>query len=109
MEFVYSLVNVGAAPNRLSMFKFSDKKDEEPLDDSWHDALLQLLEPYEAVANLKDSDYQLSTQEILHGLRKHTRNFDISPAELIALMEQWGFRYENTGGVELEWLLKKKV
>ncbi len=92
----------------------ADPKSPKPVE--FKEALVDLLQPYEAVDYEKDSDVQYSTPELIQALEEHLGIMQgdsdipgIDAADLVNYMLDLGFKRVNTGGLTLEWLLKKKA
>lgn len=91
----------------------NDQPDEIPITD----ALTQLLDPYEPVKLEKEADKQFTTKEIIAALEMHygvpqgdTDFTTLNAGKLIVdELNRRGFIYVNTGDLQLQWLMKKKV
>lgn len=73
----------------------------------WDQALATFLEEFSPAAELSDSTHQYSTAEIQNMLTEHSGEM-ITKETICQSMEAMGFKYSNTAGDMLEWLLKKK-
>lgn len=78
-------------------------------------SLDSLLAPYDPVKNERDSDVQWSTNEIISALEMHYGYSQgdgdenvIDGKELVEALTEKGFFAVNTGGLNLQWLMKKK-
>jgi len=90
------------------------KVDADQIIKDWLDTLL---EPYEPAQSEKESDVQWTTNEILQSLETHygvpqgdAENFSmIEGKELVTELKKRGFVAVNTGDLQLQWLMKKKI
>ena len=93
--------------------------DDNPQDDfpDISDVVVVLLEPYIPAKSEKESDIQFSTNEIIAALELHygvpqgnpdyyTKNAGVI---VVSKLKEMGFIFINTGGLQLQWLMKKRV
>ena len=73
----------------------------------WEEALTILLQDYKPATNLAESTHQFETAEIVKLLSTHTGITEIDIPEVVSILNSWGFKYDRTGDMQLEWLLKK--
>lgn len=81
----------------------------------FYESLIELLRPYEPVDNELDSDLQYSSLEIVQAIEQHfgipqgdPDVTGIDKEQLVDYMKALGYRCVNTGGLQLQWLLKKR-
>lgn len=79
------------------------------------DTLRHMLRIYQPVEDERDSDYQFTTQELVKAIEIHfgipqgeetTPRFDAQ--DLVDYMYELGYTCVNTGGLQMQWLMKKK-
>lgn len=87
--------------------------DKNPLE--FYDALRILLAIYEPAENELQSDKQFTTAEIVKALEEHylvpqgeANDTQIDGEAIVDYLYALGYRYINTGGLMLQWLMKKK-
>jgi hypothetical protein len=82
----------------------------------WYDALRRLLSSYEPAAERSEATDFFTTNEIVSAIEEHYGILkgisDAGPwvdgQQLLDEMQALGFRAENTGGLQMQWLLKRK-
>lgn len=97
----------------------NDPKEDQPEDfiARVDDAIIILLEPYEAVTDRKDADKLFTTNEIIQALETHygwpqgDSSFITPNAGKIVMdkLKSLGFTYINTGDLQLQWMMKKRT
>jgi hypothetical protein len=89
------------------------------MDLPWYQSLRTLLEPYDPVKEERDSDQQFTSAEIISSIEQHhgvpqgpqqglAKDW-ILPEDFVRAMEYLGYRAVNAGGLQLQWLMKKKL
>lgn len=88
---------------------------DAPRQIEFYESLLELLKPYQPVDNERDSDLQYSTNELIQALEQHygvpqgdPDVTGIDTEKLVDYMKALGYVCVNTGGLQLQWLLRKK-
>lgn len=84
----------------------------------WYETLLVILEPYQPATSEADADERFSSTEIIQSIEQHHGvpqgpigkeiHIMVSWEDFVAVMRRLGYRETNSGGVQLQWLLKKK-
>ena len=100
-------------PNKYSWDVAPEEdKDKPPIED----AVTILMAPYVPAQTEMDADKTFTTNEIIAALEMHygVPQGDVSyvtndaGVRVIKKLTEMGFRYANTGDLQLQWLLKKK-
>lgn len=78
-------------------------------------SLNDLLDPYEPVFTERESDIQWTTNEIIQSIEMHygmpqgdAEKIGIDGKKLVDELTRLGFKASNTGGLQLQWLMRKK-
>lgn len=78
-------------------------------------SLRELLEPYVPAKTITESTHQFSTNELLQALEMHyglaqgdVDSFGIGGEALVDYLKANGWVAKNTGGLQLEWLMKAR-
>ncbi len=98
----------------------NDPPRQTPVPDlPWFETLRTVLEPYQPAENVAEADQHFSSSEIIQSIERHhgvpqgPAGKDIAlwvaPADFVRAMKHLGFQEQNTGGLQLQWLMKKKV
>jgi hypothetical protein len=92
----------------------SDKEEAQAC--IFHESLAKLLMPYQPANTEKEADYTFTTNELIQALEMHYAvpqgDADlavISGTDLVNELYKFGYKAVNTGGLQLEWLMKKKI
>ncbi len=91
-------------------------KEELTLYDKLDDAVRTLLAPYEPADSEGDCDKRFSTNDIIAAIEMHygipqgSTDFVnlIAGPKIVEILTALGFKYVNTGGLQLEWVFKLK-
>lgn len=82
----------------------------------FYESLLKLLAPYQPAENESESDKQFTTTDIVHAVELHfnipqgdPEARGIDSGKLVGYLESMGYKAVNTGGLTLQWLMKKRV
>lgn len=88
----------------------------EPKALEFYESLVTLLEIYEPAETELDSDKQYTTAEIIQAVELHynvpqgdLESRGIDGQALVDYLKSLGFKYKNTGGLMLQWLMKRKA
>jgi hypothetical protein len=100
---------------------FDDDFAKEPtpvIDLPYYETLRTVLEPYTPAADEASADRTFTSTEIIkaieehhgvpQGLQKGEAQAWVQPEDFVRAMQYQGYRAVNTGGMQLEWLLKNK-
>lgn len=93
-----------------------EQEDIDPMDTIHEDAIDILLREFEPVDTLRESDTRFTTAEIIRAIELHyhvpqgstdyfTRDAGL---KVVQKLQKLGFRYVNTGGLKLEWIMRKR-
>lgn len=100
-------------PNFKEWVITPEKKGVEDID--FYDSLRRLLLPYQPVDNEADSDVQYSTNELIQAIEVHyaipqgdKESAGIDGEKLVEYMITLGYECKNTGGLQLQWLMRKR-
>ncbi len=96
-------------------------QQEEPIpvkDLPWYESLRIVLEPYQTVKSDADADKFFTSAEIISSIEQHHGvpqgvvgghvSSWIMPEDFVRAMRYLGYYEKNAGGVQLQWLMKKK-
>jgi hypothetical protein len=90
-------------------------QSKEPPSIDFYESLMQLLAIYEPADTEEKSDKQFTTPEIVQALEQHYNvpqgDADVTGIDgeqLVDYLEALGYKFVNTGGLSLQWLMKKK-
>ena len=94
----------------------TDEEDSDDIDLPIEDAVKKLLAPYIPVEDPKDADVYFTTKEIITALEEHygvpqgDNSFITLDAgqRVMDKLVSLGYSYINTGGLTLQWIMKKK-
>lgn len=95
------------------------KQPTKVVDLPYYETLRTVLEPYLPADDEASSDKTFTTTEIIRSIEEHHGVFQgvngkygaekwVEPEDFTRAMQYLGFKAANVGGVQLEWLLKKK-
>jgi hypothetical protein len=99
-----------------------DSFPEEPvpvIELPYYETLREILEPYRAVNSEDQADKLFTSAEIIRAIEEHhgvpqgpmgkcgIKEW-VMPDDFARAMKHLGFRAVNTGGLQLQWLLKRK-
>jgi hypothetical protein len=105
--------NTGKPDNYFEWNVTPPKKGAAAID--FYDALRLILKPYVPVEQEEDSDLQYTTNELIQAVETHYAIpqgdpglLGIDGEKLVEYMITLGFHCANTGGLQLQWLLKKR-
>ena len=84
----------------------------------YYESLRLVLEPYTPAVDVRDAEQFVSSAELIASIEQHhgvvqgtqqgmAENW-IRPYDFVRAMRYLGYREKNTGGIQLQWLLKKK-
>jgi hypothetical protein len=96
-----------------------DQEDDEapvPGEIPIEDALSILLDPYVPAMDRTEADAYYTTSEIIKSLEEHysvpqgSGDFVTitAGAKVVEELKRRGFKYVNTGGLQLEWMMKRR-
>lgn len=93
-----------------------DEKDEPNPYEKLQDAVAILMAPYDPVEDIKESDTFYSTNEIIQAIEEHygvpqgDASFTTPDAgyRVVTKMIELGFKYINSGKLQLTWIMRKK-
>jgi hypothetical protein len=97
-----------------------DSPNKKPFhEQEWYDTLRTILEPYMPATGEQDAEERFSSAELIssieqhHGVPQGLVGKDIrelfEKGDFVTAMHRLGFRETNAGGVQLQWLMKKKT
>lgn len=86
-----------------------------PKEIEFYATLRSLLDPYIPVETFIESTHQFTTNELLQAIEQHyaipqgeSEVFGIEGEKLVDYLVANGWICKNTGGLQLEWLMRKK-
>jgi hypothetical protein len=88
---------------------------DEPAAIEFYESLIDLLQPYEPADTEAESDKQFTTAEIVQAIEIHynipqgdAKALGIDKEKLVDYLKALGYKSVNTGGLTLQWVMKKR-
>jgi hypothetical protein len=95
-----------------------EKKPIPVKDLEWYETIRVLLEPYSPAFSEKESTIAYTSAELIQAIEEHhgipqgpvckTIHIYVQESDFLRAMKYLGFRQTNTGGLQLQWLMKPK-